>query len=224
MLPLSEFLNFILHIDKYLSTIIQTYHTWTYLLIGIIIFLETGFVMTPFLPGDSLLFASGSFAALGALNIGILFFVLVSAAIIGDSVNYLVGYHLGPKVFKQEQGKLFKKEYLLRTNEFYNKHGKKTIILARFIPIIRTFAPFIAGIGKMNYATFLKYNALGAFMWVGLFTFGGYFFGSLPIVQDNFSLVIIGIITCSFIPLFIELYKHKKQKKKEESFNSTSLK
>ncbi len=224
MIPVAEFINFILHIDTYLSTIIATYHTWTYVFVSLIIFLETGFVITPFLPGDSLLFASGSFAALGALNIWILFFVLVSAAIIGDTVNYSIGYHVGPKVFKQENARFFKKEYLLRTNEFYNKHGKKTIILARFIPIIRTFAPFIAGIGKMNYGTFLKYNALGAFMWVGLFTFGGYFFGSLPIVQENFSLVLMGIIACSLIPLGIELYKHKRQKKKEESFNPTSLK
>ena len=217
MLPLSEFLNFIIHIDKYLSTIIATYHTWAYFLISLIIFLETGFVITPFLPGDSLLFASGSFAALGALNIWALFIILSLAAIIGDSVNYSIGYYVGPKVFKQEKGHFFKKEYLLRTNEFYNKHGKKTIILARFIPIIRTFAPFIAGIGKMNYSEFLKYNTLGAFIWVGLFTFGGYFFGQLPIVQENFSLVIVGIIICSLIPLVIEVFRHKQQRKKEKS-------
>ena len=223
MIALTTLVNFILHIDQYLSIIIQTYHTWAYLLIGFIVFLETGFVMTPFLPGDSLLFASGSFAALGALNIWILFPVLSIAAIIGDSVNYSIGYYLGPKVFKQDTGRFFKKEYLLRTNTFYNKHGKKTIILARFIPIIRTFAPFIAGIGKMNYIEFLKYNAIGGIIWVGLFTFGGYFFVQIPIVQKNFSLVIIGIIICSFIPLFIELYKHKKEKKKHESFRPTSL-
>src|SRR3989338_8691587 len=150
MIPITELIGFVLHIDKYLSTIIQTYDTWTYAFIFIIIFLETGLVLTPFLPGDSLLFASGSFAALGSLNLGIVFTVLTIAAILGDTANYAFGYYLGPKVFKRE--------YLERTNDFYKRFGKKTIVLARFVPIVRTFAPFIAGIGKMKYWEFLKFN------------------------------------------------------------------
>ena len=224
MLDITEFISFILHIDKYLGSIIQNYDTLAYLFISGIIFLETALVVTPFLPGDSLLFASGSFAAIGSLNIFVLLSLLTAAAIIGDSVNYAIGYYIGPKVFKQEKGLFFKKEYLLRTNEFYDKHGKKTIVLARFIPIIRTFAPFIAGIGKMKYTEFLKYNIVGAIAWVGLFTMGGYYFGRLSIVQKNFSIFIIAIIVISFIPIIIELIKKKKKKSKEKKyFNPSSL-
>lgn len=212
MLAITEFISFILHIDKYLSTIIATYHTWTYLIVASIIFLETGLVVTPILPGDSLLFAAGSFAALGALNIAFVFGIFALAAILGDSMNYAIGYYVGPKVFTQEKGIFFKKEYLERTKEFYDKHGKKTIILARFVPIIRTFAPFIAGIGKMKYGEFLKYNIIGGVLWVGVFTLGGYFFGSLPFIQEHFSIVLLMIILISFIPLIIEVWKAKKKR------------
>ncbi len=212
MLGITELISFILHIDTYLNTIIQTYDTWTYAILSLIVFLETGLVATPFLPGDSLLFASGAFAALGALNIGILIAVLTIAAILGDTVNYAIGHYLGPKVFKTENIFL-KREYLDRTNDFYKKYGKKTIVLARFVPIIRTFAPFIAGIGNMNYWEFLKYNIIGAILWVGLLTFAGYFFGTIPLIQNNFSIVVFIIIGLSFIPIFIELLKDRKNKK-----------
>ena len=205
-----EFINFILHIDQYLSIIIQTYNIWTYAILSLIIFLETGLVATPFLPGDSLLFAAGSFAALGALDIIILLTMLSISAIIGDSVNYSIGRYIGPKVFKSESSIFLNKKYLLRTQEFYDKHGKKTIFLARFVPIIRTFAPFIAGIGKMEYTTFLKFNIVGGIAWVSLFLLGGYFFGNLPIVQENFSIVILAIIIISFIPIFIEIFRMRK--------------
>ncbi|MBS3162370.1 DedA family protein [Candidatus Woesearchaeota archaeon] len=205
-----EFINFILHIDQYLSIIIQTYNIWTYAILSLIIFLETGLVATPFLPGDSLLFAAGSFAALGALNISILLAILSISAIIGDSVNYTIGRYIGPKVFKSESSIFLNKKYLLRTQDFYDKHGKKTIFLARFVPIIRTFAPFIAGIGKMEYTEFIKYNILGGIVWTSLFLLGGYFFGNLAFVQENFSLVILAIILISFAPIFIELIKMRK--------------
>jgi len=205
-----EFINFILHIDQYLSIIIQTYNIWTYAILSLIIFLETGLVATPFLPGDSLLFAAGSFAALGALNISILLAILSISAIIGDSVNYTIGRYIGPKVFKSESSIFLNKKYLLRTQDFYDKHGKKTIFLARFVPIIRTFAPFIAGIGKMEYTEFIKFNILGGIVWTSLFLLGGYFFGNLAFVQENFSLVILAIILISFAPIFIELIKMRK--------------
>jgi len=205
-----EFINFILHIDQYLSIIIQTYNIWTYAILSLIIFLETGLVATPFLPGDSLLFAAGSFAALGALDIIILLTMLSISAIIGDSINYSIGRYIGPKVFKSESSIFLNKKYLLRTQEFYDKHGKKTIFLARFVPIIRTFAPFIAGIGKMEYTTFLKFNIVGGIAWVSLFLLGGYFFGNLPIVQENFSIVILAIIIISFVPIFIEIFRMRK--------------
>ena len=217
MIPLTELINFIVHIDKYLSVIIQTYDTWTYAFLCLIIFLETGFVITPLLPGDSLLFAAGSFAAIGALNIWILLIVLILAAIGGDSINYSIGYYLGPKVFKEEKARFFKKEYLERTNEFYKKYGKKTIVIARFVPIIRTFAPFIAGIGKMNYWEFLKFNVIGAILWVTLFILGGYYFGRIPIIKENFSLVIIIIIATSLIPIAIEIWKKKTKKYPEKT-------
>ena len=205
-----ELINIILHIDQYLSTIIQTYDTWTYAILSLIIFLETGLVATPFLPGDSLLFAAGSFASLGSLNLTILLTILSISAIIGDSVNYSIGRYIGPKVFKSESSILLNKKYLLRTQEFYDKHGKKTIFLARFVPIIRTFAPFIAGIGEMKYTSFLKYNILGGITWTFLFLLSGYYFGNLQIVQQNFSLVILAIIIISLIPIIIEIIKMRK--------------
>ncbi|MCJ7537575.1 MAG: DedA family protein, partial [Anaerolineales bacterium] len=190
MQVISELVDFILHLDVHLNAIIQNFGIWTYLILFLIIFLETGIVITPFLPGDSLLFAAGSFAALGSLNVFALFIILSLAAILGDTINYWIGHFIGPRAFSGNV-RFLKKEYLDRTHGFYEKHGGKTIILARFIPIIRTFAPFVAGIGAMDYPTFLFFNVIGAVLWVALFTFGGYFFGNLPFVRDNFTIVIL---------------------------------
>jgi len=211
-----NYIDLILHIDEYLSVIIQTYDVWTYLILFLVIFVETGVVFTPFLPGDSLLFAAGTFAGMGALNIGWILAILMIAAILGDTLNYAIGRYLGEKLAKRADGRFLRREYLERTNTFYKKYGKKTVVLARFIPIIRTFAPFVAGIGKMNYWDFLRYNVLGAILWVTFFCVGGYYFGQLPIVQENFSLVIIVIIISSFIPVFIEFWRHKRHKETEE--------
>ncbi|MBI2573149.1 DedA family protein [Candidatus Woesearchaeota archaeon] len=210
---LSTFLDIALHIDKYLGAIISQYGGWTYGLLFLIIFAETGFVFTPFLPGDSLLFAVGAFAAQDYLNIFWIFLLLALAAILGDSVNYWMGRHIGEKLLAKSR--FIKPGYMERTKLFYEKHGKKTIILARFIPVVRTFAPFVAGIGKMEYLTFILYNILGGIIWVGLFVWGGYFFGNIPIVQEHFGAFIIGIILLSFIPLIVEVVKHYKNKKKE---------
>jgi membrane-associated protein len=199
-------IDIILHMDKYLGQIIQDYGTWTYLLLFFVIFMETGFVITPFLPGDSLLFAAGTFAGLGYLNIGILFVLLSAAAIIGDTVNYWIGHSIGPRAFSGNI-RFLKKEYLDRTHAFYEKHGGKTIIIARFIPIIRTFAPFVAGVGAMSYGKFISFNVIGGVAWVALFTLGGYYFGNLPFVQDNFSIVIIAIIFISILPAIIEFIR-----------------
>ncbi|MBI1972687.1 DedA family protein [Candidatus Woesearchaeota archaeon] len=207
-----DFLEIILHIDKYLDIIFEAYGTWIYAILFIIIFLETGIVITPFLPGDSLVFAVGAFAAQGSLNVLWLFILLSSAAILGDTVNYWIGYHLGPKVF-HEKIRFLKKEYLYKTEQFYEKHGAKTIILARYIPIIRTFAPFVAGIGKMNYGKFITYNILGGITWIALFVFGGYYFGNIPAIKRNFTLVILIIILISFIPVIKELWMHYRKKK-----------
>lgn len=203
------FLDFFLHIDKYLGPIVQNYGGWTYGLLFLIIFLETGLVVAPFLPGDSLLFAAGAFAAQGFLNPLFLFIFLSAAAILGDTVNYWIGYRIGKKIFERDRP-FISEEYLKRTQNFYEKHGKKTIILARFIPIIRTFAPFIAGVGRMNYVQFLSYNIIGGFFWIALFVFSGYFFGNVPVVQNNFSAVILAIIVISVIPAIVEFWKHKK--------------
>lgn len=201
-----------LHVDKNLNAVILQFGTLTYIFLFLIIFMETGLVVTPFLPGDSLLFVAGSLAAFGSLNIKILFITLALAAIIGDSVNYWIGSMLGRRMF-HEKSKFFKMEYLVKTEKFYEKYGGKTIILARFMPIIRTFAPFVAGIGKMNYTWFISYNITGGLIWVGLFTFGGYFFGNIPIIKNNFEISIFVIIFVSVLPGIIEYIKHKRHKK-----------
>lgn len=209
----STFLDIILHLDKYLNMIIQNYGAWTYGILFLTIFAETGLVVTPFLPGDSLLFAVGALAATDSINIMGLFFILAIAAILGDSVNYSIGLKFGEKILPKEDKFFYKKEYLIRTREFYAKHGKKTIILARFIPIMRTFAPFVAGIGKMNYATFLLYNVMGGLIWISILLFGGYYFGQVPIVKNNFSIVVLVIIVLSITPGIIGYLKHKYTKK-----------
>lgn len=200
--------DFILHIDRHLGEIIADYGQATYIILFAIIFLETGLVVTPFLPGDSLLFAAGAFAATGSLNVAALFALLAAAAIIGDTVNYWIGHRIGPRVF-QEDVPFLKREYLVRTQRFYDKHGGKTIFLARFIPIIRTFAPFVAGVGTMRYGKFIVYNIFGALAWTSLFIFGGYFFGNIPFVRENFGLVVIAIIVISVSPVFYELLQHR---------------
>ncbi|PRY51419.1 membrane-associated protein [Arcticibacter pallidicorallinus] len=204
-------IDFILHIDKHLVEIVSEYQTWTYLILFLIIFAETGFVVTPFLPGDSLLFAAGAIIARpeSGLNIVLMMGLLIVAAILGDLVNYHIGDYVGPKAFSGKY-KLLKKEYLEKTQNFYIKHGGKTIIYARFVPIVRTFAPFIAGIGTMSYGRFASYNVIGAFAWVCSFLLIGYYFGGLPIIKQNFTYVIFGIIVVSLIPPLIEILKKKK--------------
>ncbi len=207
-------LNTILHLDKVLKDIILTYHTWTYLILFFVIFMETGFVVTPFLPGDSLIFAAGAFAGLGSLHVGILFVVLALAAIAGDTANYWIGHYIGPRAFSGNI-RFLKKEYIDRTHTFFEKYGGKTIIIARFIPIIRTFAPFVAGVGAMTYPKFIAYNVIGGLAWVALFTFLGYFFGNLPIVQDNFTFVILAIIFISVMPAIIEVIRSRQGARKK---------
>lgn len=206
---LKTLIDIFLHIDKHLSDLIQNYGLWTYLIMFIIIFLETGLVVTPFLPGDSLLFAAGTFAALGALDMTWLFVTLSIAAIAGDTVNYWIGSYVGPKVFHKEKVRFLNREYLDRTHQFYEKYGGKTIIIARFVPIIRTFAPFVAGIGSMTYWRFISYNVIGGVAWILICTLAGYLFGNLPIVRENFSLVILAIIIISILPGVIEYMRHR---------------
>jgi len=210
-------IDIILHLDKYLSTLIQNYGLWTYVILFAVIFLETGFVVTPFLPGDSLLFAAGTFAAAKALNFWWLFLVLSAAAIIGDTVNYWIGHFVGPKVFTKEKSRFFKKVYLERTHRFYEKYGAETIIIARFVPIVRSFAPFVAGIGSMSYWKFISYNVIGGVGWVAVFVFGGYFFGNIPFVKNHFSLVIIAIIIISTIPAVVEFFRHRREGRQAKS-------
>ena len=202
-------IDFILHMNKYLDMIIQNTGNLTYLILFFVIFIETGLVVTPFLPGDSLLFAAGTFAGMGSLNIWILFFSLAIAAILGDTANYWIGHKLGERVFEMNS-RFIKREYLEKTQAFYNKHGGKTIFLAKFIPIIRTFAPFIAGVGKMRYGYFITYNFVGGIVWTFIMLFAGYFFGTQKFVQDNFSLVIIAIIIISVLPAVIEWLRNRK--------------
>jgi membrane-associated protein len=204
-------IEYVLHLDRYLGQLVQTYHVWTYLFMFFIIFMETGFVITPFLPGDSLLFAAGTLAGLGNyLNIGVLYIIFAVAAIAGDTANYWIGHYIGPRAFSGNI-RFLKKEYLDRTHAFYEKHGGKTIIIARFIPIIRTFAPFVAGIGAMTYPKFIAYNVIGGLAWVALFVFGGYFFGKLPVIQNNFTFVIFAIILISVMPAVVEIFRGRKR-------------
>jgi membrane-associated protein len=200
----------ILHLDRHLSEVIQQYGIWTYLILFLIVFCETGLVVTPFLPGDSLLFAVGTFAALGALDLWLVMALLIAAAILGDSVNYAIGARVGPRVFRQEGVRFLNRRHLARTHEFYERYGPKTIVIARFVPIVRTFAPFVAGIGRMTYRRFLFYNVVGAVVWVASLVLGGYLFGNIPVVRRNFSLVIFAIIGLSILPAVIEVWRQRR--------------
>jgi membrane-associated protein len=210
---LLQIADFFLHLDEYLGIIIRAVGPLTYVVLFAIVFAETGLVVTPFLPGDSLLFVTGTLAGTGHLNIIIVYITLLLAAVIGDTVNYWIGYMVGPRVFAKENSRIFKKEYLAKTAEFYQKHGGKTIILARFIPIVRTFAPFVAGVGRMHYRTFIAYNITGAFIWVTLFVLAGYFFGALDIIKNNFHYTVLIIVALSFVPIVWEYINHKRRKK-----------
>ena len=214
-LSLTGLIDIFLHVDKYLGAILLEYQAWTYGILFLVIFCETGLVVTPFLPGDSLLFAAGALTATtGALDLPVLLIVIFVAAVIGDSVNYSVGNYIGPRVF-QIDNKLLKKEYLIKAHEFYEKHGGKTIIIARFIPIIRTFAPFVAGVGSMTYGKFFTYNVVGGAVWTLLFVLAGYFFGELDFIKNNFSVVIIAIIVISVLPGVVGYAKAKLSAKKQ---------
>ncbi len=206
-------IDFFFHIDRYLNIIVEYCGVWSYAVLFLIIFAETGLVITPFLPGDSLLFVVGTFSAVDAFDITWASLILFAAAVIGDSVNYAIGKKIGEQVFKKDS-RYFKKEYLDKTHAFYEKYGGKTIVLARFVPVIRTFAPFVAGAGRMSYGYFFSYNVIGAFLWVALFVGGGYFFGNTPFVKDNLSLVILVIVVVSVIPPAREFWKHYKANKR----------
>jgi len=210
---LASLIDFILHIDQHLIELTQTYGLWIYAILFLIVFCETGLVVTPFLPGDSLLFAAGAVAALGGMNVHMAAALLLAAAVIGDAANFAIGKYFGEKLFAKPDSRVFKREYLDKTHAFYEKYGGKTIILARFVPIVRTFAPFVAGMGNMHYGRFIRYNIIGALMWVGLLTYAGYFFGELPAVKNNFGLVVIGIIVVSVLPMAVEIAKAKWGKK-----------
>jgi len=209
------FVDFILHLDTHLGRILQDFGLWCYLLFFLIIFAETGLVVTPILPGDSLLFAIGTFAAHGFPNVGVIFVTLAAAAVLGDSANYAIGKYFGSWILERQGTWFLKKEHIEKTHRFYEKYGPKTIVLARFVPIIRTFAPFVAGVGKMSYVRFLTYNMVGGVLWIALFVFGGYFFGNIPVVKNNFSIVIFAIIIISILPAVIEFVKESRRKSHE---------
>jgi membrane-associated protein len=214
---ISSIIEFFLQIDDVFADIAAEYHNWTYALLFLIIFMETGLVVTPFLPGDSLLFAAGAFAAKeDILSVWVIWVIVFIAAVLGDTVNYWIGNKIGPKAFERDH-RFLKKEYLDRTQRFYDKHGGKTIILARFVPIVRTFAPFVAGVGTMQYGRFLSFNIIGAFLWTAIFVFLGYFFGQIPFVQENFELVVLGIILISVVPMVVEFVRSKSRKETPSS-------
>jgi len=220
---ISTLIDIVLHLDKYLSYIVQHFGTWTYMLLFIIIFCETGLVITPFFPGDSLIFAAGTFAAVGIFNVFILFVVLAGAAVLGDTANYWIGSYLGAAAVRKYP-RVFRKKYMDKTHHFYDKYGNKTIILARFVPVVRTFAPFLAGVGKMNYWKFLVYNVIGGVLWVAIALFAGFFFGNIAFVKNNFTLVIIIVIFASFLPVVFEILRHKHKERKMQRKKEQGIK
>jgi membrane-associated protein len=204
-----QFVDIVLHLDKHLALLVQNYGPWIYAILFLIIFSETGFVVTPFLPGDSLLFVAGALAAVGDMDVALLIVVMTAAAILGNTVNYAIGRYLGPKVFQWEDSRFFNKRALEKTHAFYEKHGGKTIVISRFLPLFRTFAPFVAGIAAMTYARFTLYNAAGGAGWVSSLTLAGYWFGNLPVIKNNLTLVIVGIIVVSLVPVFVGYLRHR---------------
>ncbi|MBU3215343.1 DedA family protein [Clostridium estertheticum] len=222
---LINFINVIMHIDKYLTLMVQQYGMLTYGVLFLIIFIETGLVITPFLPGDSMLFAAGALAGIGSMNIFTLLIISYLAAILGDTANYFIGKKIGKKILAKEEVRFINKDYLIKAQEFYEKHGSMTIVIARFIPIIRTFAPFVAGIGEMNYSKFVPYNIVGGGLWVSLFLGGGYFFGNLSFVKTHFSYMLVAIIIISLLPGVIVFMKEKRKKNddNEDEVQSTEI-
>lgn len=210
---IGNFIDFIIHLDRHLSYILENFGIWCYLLFFVIIFAETGLVVTPFLPGDSLLFALGTFAAVGSLNVAWVFIILSAAAVLGDNANYAIGKYFGSLILKRQGAWFLKKEHIDRTHKFYERYGAKTIVLARFVPIVRTFAPFVAGVGKMGYIRFFAYNVIGGVLWIMVFLFGGFFFGNIRIIRENFTFTIFAIIIISILPAVIEVLKERKRKK-----------
>jgi membrane-associated protein len=207
---LSGFVDLVLHLDRHLLELVREHGPWIYGILFLIVFLETGVVVTPFLPGDSLLFVAGTLAASGEMSIQLIVVLLIAAAILGDSLNYAIGRYLGPRVFRFEDSRFFRQAYIERTHAFFERHGGKTIVIARFIPIIRTYAPFVAGIGRMPYRRFAAFNVGGAVLWVGLLAYAGYFFGNLPIVRNNLTMVILGIIFLSILPAIVEFLRARR--------------
>jgi membrane-associated protein len=219
---MGSLIDFVLHLDLHLKLVLDSVGPWGYLLFFAIIFAETGLVVTPFLPGDSLVFALGALAAVkdSPLNIGLVYVILSAAAIVGDSANYAIGKYFGSIILKKQGAWFLKKEHIDRTHRFYERYGSKTIVLARFVPIVRTFAPFVAGVGRMNYTHFLTYNVVGGLLWITLFSFGGYFFGNIPVVKNNFGIVIIAIIILSILPAVIEIWKERRRPSVAGAVNS----
>jgi membrane-associated protein len=209
-----DLIQLILHLDKYLVDVVNTYHNYFYALLFIVIFCETGLVVTPFLPGDSLLFLAGGLAGAGSLNFFALVLTIFIAAFLGDNCNFFVGRFLGERLFKNPNSKIFRRDILLRTHDFYERHGRKTVVIARFIPLIRTFAPFVAGLGSMNYARFLGFSLFGSCLWVIILLGGGYLFGNLPFVQSHLSVIILLVMIVSFLPVFKIVYDEVKGNKK----------
>ena len=207
----TSLVDIVLHLDRHLQWLVATYGAWIYAILFLVIFCETGLVVTPFLPGDSLLFAAGTVAAVGGLDVHLLVVLLIVAAILGDTVNYAIGNYVGPRVFHYENSFWLNRRHLDRAHAFYERHGGKTIVIARFVPIIRTYAPFVAGIGTMSYRRFLAYNVSGAALWVVSLAYAGYFFGNLPVVKENLTLVLIGIIILSILPMVFEYLRHRRK-------------